>query len=127
MFPEGDPAAFSCDVEGQPMPEISWHYNDQPIKVGPQYRLIDEGYTFSLTLPQTTPENSGKYSLKAKNKFGEEELSAELVVKGQIMFAFVQFAINYWKNCNYSKTVLLHYNWGSQNCILFLYFEINGH
>ena len=44
--------------------------------------MIDEGYNFSLTLPQTTPNNSGKYSVKANNKFGEEELSAELLVKG---------------------------------------------
>ena len=64
------------------MPEVTWYYNDKPIKDDTEHRIIADLFDFSLTIHHTTPECSGKYSLKAKNNFGEEELSADLFVKG---------------------------------------------
>ena len=76
---------FSAHIEGQPLSEVTWYYNDKPIKDDTDYRIIADLFDFSLTIPHTVPESSGKYSLKAKNKFGEEVLSAELSVKGMCL------------------------------------------
>ena len=71
---------FSCKIEGKPAPEVSWLYNGKPLKDSKKYKMTCEEATFTLTLPKCKRDMSGKYTVRATNKNGTEECSADLTV-----------------------------------------------
>lgn len=60
-----------CAVSGSPVPDIVWLYNNKPISTDKV--KIAETYT-TLSLPRITPEEAGKYTVRAENKAGKDEL-----------------------------------------------------
>lgn len=80
---EGESARFRCRFEGQPLPDVTWYYNEVPIKSSAKYRVRDDWYDYELNMPQVMPDMSGLYKVRATNKFGSVESFAELDVKGK--------------------------------------------
>jgi len=72
-----------CKVEGQPLPEVTWYFNGDQITSGTDYHVISDVNEFFLTIPRATMAMGGKYTAKAKNKYGEEECYTTLAVEGK--------------------------------------------
>ena len=76
-----------CKLEGQPIPEVNWYFNDNLIQSGNDYTIFSDLYEFFLMIPRSTLDMSGKYSVRAKNKYGEMECNTTLTVEGIIPFS----------------------------------------
>lgn len=67
-------------MEGKPAPDVTWLYNGKALKEGKKYKMTSDQAIFSLTLPKTKRDMCGVYTVRAKNKNGKQESSAELTV-----------------------------------------------
>ena len=84
---EGEGATLTCKVKGQPVPEITWFYEGQPIKSDEIYKVIPgelEGES-TLKIPEVFTEDAGSYTVKATNEAGVVESSATLNVTGKLI------------------------------------------
>ncbi|KAM4595944.1 myomesin-2-like [Polymixia lowei] len=65
--------SLTCTVFGEPTPEVTWFKNEQEVASNPHTKLTFEGGKFaSLVITEVTPEDSGKYSINVRNKYGGE-------------------------------------------------------
>lgn len=62
---------------------VQWYHNGAPLAAAHRFRpMFDFGYV-ALDLLYAYPEDSGTYTMVAKNELGEAESSLELVVTKQ--------------------------------------------
>uniref|UniRef100_A0A6P7FRC9 Obscurin isoform X8 n=1 Tax=Diabrotica virgifera virgifera TaxID=50390 RepID=A0A6P7FRC9_DIAVI len=86
-------AAFKAVIVGDPVPDIAWCKNGKEISdeefekqkavLESEDTEIEDGLkecTYSLALPRCETSATGKYTIKAKNKWGEAESSAHLSI-----------------------------------------------
>lgn len=81
---EGDKAHFECQIEPTNDPDLVVEilHNGQPLKTGSRFRtLCDFGYV-ALDISSIYPEDSGIYTVKVANRFGEVSDSIQIEVKG---------------------------------------------
>lgn len=71
---------FDVAVSGEPAPETEWKLKDSKVRTGGNVKLTDEPYNTKLVVRGATRANSGVYSLKATNKYGEDEADVEVIV-----------------------------------------------
>lgn len=65
--------SLTCTVFGQPTPEVSWFKNEHEVASNEHTRVTFEGGKFSsLLINKVTPDDSGKYSINVRNKYGGE-------------------------------------------------------
>ncbi|XP_061686779.1 M-protein, striated muscle isoform X3 [Syngnathoides biaculeatus] len=65
--------SLTCTVWGDPTPEVTWFKNEQEVASNEHTRITFDGGKFSsLVINQVTPEDSGKYSINVRNKYGGE-------------------------------------------------------
>ena len=84
---EGEGATLTCKVKGEPVPEITWYYDGQPIKTDEIYKVVPgevEGES-TLQIPEIFPEDAGAYTVKATNEAGEIESTAVVTVTGNYL------------------------------------------
>lgn len=82
MIAEGEPVKMRCKIEAQPLPEVTWYLNENPIISGAGFNIISDLHEFFLTIPHATMDMNGRYTIKAKNKYGETECCTVLTVEG---------------------------------------------
>uniref|UniRef100_A0A671QCV8 Myomesin-2-like n=1 Tax=Sinocyclocheilus anshuiensis TaxID=1608454 RepID=A0A671QCV8_9TELE len=64
---------LTCTVWGDPSPEVTWFKNEQEVVSDDRYKITFEGGKFaSLTINNVYVEDSGKYSINVRNKYGGE-------------------------------------------------------
>uniref|UniRef100_A0A8D3BHX4 Myomesin 2a n=1 Tax=Scophthalmus maximus TaxID=52904 RepID=A0A8D3BHX4_SCOMX len=64
---------LTCTVWGEPTPEVTWFKNEQEVTSSEHTRVTFDGGKFSsLVITKVTPEDSGKYSINVRNKYGGE-------------------------------------------------------
>ncbi|CEF63660.1 Hemicentin-1 [Strongyloides ratti] len=80
-IPEGETLVLKCQVFGNPMPDLKWFKDGIEIQKSDRVtlRLSLDG-TASLRILDSTKDDSGKYSIVAKNDFGEKESSCKASV-----------------------------------------------
>ncbi|OTF76669.1 hypothetical protein BLA29_001005, partial [Euroglyphus maynei] len=71
---------FDVNVSGEPAPETEWLLKDLPVKTGGNVKVQHEPYNTKLNVRQATRAHSGIYTVKAVNKFGEDEAQVEVIV-----------------------------------------------
>ncbi|XP_006159532.1 myomesin-3 [Tupaia chinensis] len=63
---------LTCVISGDPTPEISWLKNDQPVTFLDRYRMEVRGAEVTITIERVSSEDSGRYGVFVKNKYGSE-------------------------------------------------------
>ncbi|KAH8281553.1 hypothetical protein KR054_001325, partial [Drosophila jambulina] len=62
---EGDKATILCEVKGEPQPNVTWHFNGQPIPTGAaddsKFRILADG----LLINKVTQNDTGEYACRA--------------------------------------------------------------
>ncbi|XP_078804494.1 myomesin-2 isoform X7 [Oryzias latipes] len=65
--------SLTCTVWGEPTPEVTWFKNEQEVTSTEHTKVTFDGGKFaSLVITKVTPEDSGKYSINVRNKYGGE-------------------------------------------------------
>lgn len=77
--------SFVCKYRGQPIPNITWFYNNIPIEDGEMYHVIPGVNESTLMIPEVFPEDAGTYTVKASNDYGEIVSSCVLDVLGNLV------------------------------------------
>ncbi|XP_039982483.1 M-protein, striated muscle isoform X2 [Xiphias gladius] len=70
---EGKALNLTCNISGDPVPEVTWLKNDREIASDDHCILkFGSGKFASFTITAVTTSDSGKYSILVKNKYGTE-------------------------------------------------------
>ena len=85
---EEDPATFTCQATGKPVPTISWYYNNILLVNGTEYMITEmslNATTISNTLTIMSVESSdvGTYTCNATNVVSSDTSSGVLTVNGE--------------------------------------------
>ncbi|XP_015783235.1 titin isoform X1 [Tetranychus urticae] len=82
---EGERARFECSLTpvGDPNLKVEWFKDGKPVKQGTRFvQIFDFGFV-ALEIMGTYEEDSGRYTCKATNAFGEAVTSADLKCHGK--------------------------------------------
>ncbi|NWZ44611.1 MPSF protein, partial [Brachypodius atriceps] len=78
---DGKTLNLTCTVFGNPDPEVIWFKNDKAFEIDEHYAFsLEQGKYASLTIKGVTSEDSGKYSIHVKNKYGGETVDVTVSV-----------------------------------------------
>ncbi|KTF82667.1 hypothetical protein cypCar_00037687 [Cyprinus carpio] len=77
----GYSAAISCAVRGHPKPKIIWMKNKMIIGEDPKYLMQNNQGVLTLNIRKPSLFDGGKYTCKAINDLGEDEVECKLVVR----------------------------------------------
>ena len=83
-----------CDT-GKPEPQIKWFKEGKNLADGPDFEISYKDGRVSLMIPESFPEDTGKYTCKATNIGGQASSTAELIVRGICCFLlfFLSFIV----------------------------------
>lgn len=62
---------FECQVSAEPLPDIIWLYNGQPLTSTQRITLTYDKTVTTLTISNATLEDTGEYTCQATNALGE--------------------------------------------------------
>ncbi|XP_069545560.1 M-protein, striated muscle isoform X3 [Brachyistius frenatus] len=70
---EAKSLSLTCTVWGEPTPEVTWFKNEQEVATNEHTKVMFDGGKFaSLVINKVSPDDSGKYSINVRNKYGGE-------------------------------------------------------
>jgi len=78
----GQQYLFDIDVIGEPKPTNEWTLNDKECITEGQLRVDSSGNNTKFLIMKGQRKMTGKYTLKAKNKHGEDSVQIDLTVLG---------------------------------------------
>merc|ERR1712071_736899 len=76
----GQNVTFKCEVSGEPSPEVEWLKDNVVISITSNMNLSRSKNVYTLEIQETTATDSGKYTVKAKNQYGQCSATASLNV-----------------------------------------------
>lgn len=79
----GKDATLSCQIVGNPTPQVSWEKDQQPVEAGARYRLAQDGDLYRLTILDLALGDSGQYVCRARNAIGEAFAAVGLQVDAE--------------------------------------------
>uniref|UniRef100_A0A663N9T2 Myomesin 3 n=1 Tax=Athene cunicularia TaxID=194338 RepID=A0A663N9T2_ATHCN len=68
----GSTLCLTCCISGDPYPEITWLKNEKVIVFKDRYKMDVKGTVVTITIEKVCNEDTGKYSIYVKNKYGSE-------------------------------------------------------
>ncbi|XP_056421653.1 myomesin-2 isoform X2 [Hyla sarda] len=78
---EGKTLSLTCTVFGNPDPEVTWLKNDRALEITDHFTSsLEQGKFASLTIKDVSSEDSGKYGINVKNKYGGETVDITVSV-----------------------------------------------
>ncbi|NWR36362.1 MYOM3 protein, partial [Tachuris rubrigastra] len=83
---------LTCCVSGDPSPEITWFKNEKVIVFKDRYKMDVKGSVVTITIEKVCNEDTGKYSIYVKNKYGSEmgQVTISVYKHGEIPIATEQ-------------------------------------
>ena len=89
---EGDTASFTCQVIGEPVPTINWHFNGTPVDEAStmNYTISMESLNTTtirstLTIMNVQSSDVGTYTCNATNVVSTDTSSGVLTVNGELL------------------------------------------
>eukprot|EP00079_Xenopus_tropicalis_P012226 XP_002938953.2 PREDICTED: myomesin-1 [Xenopus tropicalis] len=78
---EGKALNLTCNIWGDPVPEVTWLKNEREL-IGDDHCILkfEAGKYASFTITCVSTTDSGKYAIRAKNKYGTETNDFTLIV-----------------------------------------------
>ncbi|XP_043535108.1 myomesin-2 isoform X1 [Chiloscyllium plagiosum] len=78
---EGKTLSLTSTVFGDPTPEVTWLKNDKDLELNDHhYATLEQGKYASLTIKAVSTEDSGKYGINVRNKYGGETIDITVSV-----------------------------------------------
>lgn len=79
---EGTSAMIEAKISGFPKPQMTWFHDEEEVQADSRHKFLEneEDETFALIIKNVQPEDSGEYTLKAKNQLGEVTTHARMSV-----------------------------------------------
>ncbi|XP_071495768.1 uncharacterized protein [Diadema antillarum] len=71
MVEEGAPARFTCDVDGDPVPSVTWSKDGRPFTDGGRFSIRSDKFTHTFEIIATLSTDAGTYACMARNSEGE--------------------------------------------------------
>lgn len=78
---EGESAKFSCDVDGEPAPSVTWLRKGQAIVSSHRYHVTTTEYKSTFEISQVEISDEGNYTLLVENSEGKQETEFTLTVR----------------------------------------------
>ncbi|XP_077193716.1 myomesin-3 [Paroedura picta] len=69
---ESKTLCLTCIISGDPYPEITWYKNEKVITFKDRYKMEVKGTVITITIENVSSEDTGKFSIYVKNKWGSE-------------------------------------------------------
>ena len=86
---EGSAVVFSCEMEADPEPSISWYRGEMPLQADQRTSFKIEpvsagsiAYVLSLVIQDAGPQDSDTYRVEAINQHGQMTANANLNLQG---------------------------------------------
>lgn len=79
----GKDATLSCQIVGNPTPQVSWEKDRQPVEAGARFRLAQDDDQYRLTILDLALGDSGQYVCRARNAIGEAFAAVGLQVNAE--------------------------------------------
>uniref|UniRef100_A0A4W6C0A5 Ig-like domain-containing protein n=1 Tax=Lates calcarifer TaxID=8187 RepID=A0A4W6C0A5_LATCA len=77
---EGQNVKFMCEIAGEPSPEVEWLKDNMVVSITSNIKLSRSKNVYTLEICEATVADSGKYTIKAKNQFGQCSATSSLNV-----------------------------------------------
>ncbi|KAJ1150239.1 hypothetical protein NDU88_003034 [Pleurodeles waltl] len=78
---DGKTLSLTCTVCGDPAPEVSWLKNDRDLELNDHFSVtLEQSKYASLTITGVSSEDSGKYGIYVRNKYGGETVDVTVSV-----------------------------------------------
>lgn len=78
---EGETARFSCDIDGEPAPAVTWMYGSKTVSVSHRVRLSTTQYKSSLEICGVVASDEGGYTVVVENSAGRQEAPFSLTIR----------------------------------------------
>lgn len=104
-----------CKISGSPRPQVTWLHNGKPVKEGKKFKVIEEEETYTLKITKAKKDMSGKYTVRARNKRGVKENSADLAVNLLGMGNVVYVHMCAMKPGICKSHLMTYYQWNQNN------------
>ncbi|XP_013924480.1 PREDICTED: myomesin-3 [Thamnophis sirtalis] len=69
---ESKTLCLTCIISGDPYPEITWYKNEKVITFKDRYKMEVKGTVITITIENVSSEDTGRFSILVKNKWGSE-------------------------------------------------------
>lgn len=78
---EGETARFSCDIDGEPAPSVTWIHESRTIVSSHRIQVITTQYKSSLEISSVTASDEGSYTVVVENQAGRQEAHFTLTIR----------------------------------------------
>ena len=82
---EGNDALFECHITGEPEPKVVWYKGSRELILSADFVQSFDGKVAKLLMKDAYCDDSGPYSLLAKNSAGETRCQWHLNVRGKVL------------------------------------------
>ena len=78
---EGQTARFSCDIDGEPAPSVSWMHKTTTLVSSHRVQVTTTQYKSSLEVSSVTASDEGSYTVVVENATGRQEAHFTLTIR----------------------------------------------
>lgn len=78
---EGEAARFSCDIDGEPAPDVIWMHENRTITSSHRVHVITSQYKSSFEISSVTASDEGSYTVVVENSAGRQEAHFSLTIR----------------------------------------------
>ncbi|XP_054908979.1 myosin light chain kinase, smooth muscle isoform X2 [Poeciliopsis prolifica] len=78
---DGSRVSMTVELSGEPPPLVMWLHDGQEVSESEDFHLLKEENRYTLLIQEVFPEDTGAYSCRAWNQYGEDQTQARLTVE----------------------------------------------
>lgn len=87
----GRPIELSIPISGRPPPAATWYYEGTKLKESERTKIEKIAKMTTLTVRETTIDDTGDYTLELKNVAGTTTESIKVIILGKFFFQILFF------------------------------------